>query len=912
MPLLTLLLALTPMATATVCDTLSEGDLACDGTEFDGRAWAYDVNYFNTYSCINHDQAAGETFYTFVCPDSGTVVFEMSNPICDLDFFLLGDDCNANTCLDRNIDTPVPGADNVFRITHDCITGEVLHLVVEAFGPWYDWSLGNPDCGIAAHPRGPFGLSAYSDFRIRAVCDEDCGDGADNDFDGFTDCLDSDCDCVEDCSTPGDEDLNGVADCADSACYGTAACCDVDGDGVDADTPACGFGGDCDDNNRFQHPGRTEIVADGLDQDCDGVDSCYADLDLDGFGSTDVIVGSNLDCNLAGESDNDLDCRDVGSGAGNIYPQADEIPGDDIDQDCDDVDTCFRDADSDGYGTDQLVDGDDLTCADSPGRASVGGDCLDDGANAAVTNPGAEERCNGRDDDCDDTIDDADDSLTGAPSHYLDADGDGAGDPNTAIDACIAPPRYVSNSADCNDLRSDVNPQADEVCNERDDDCDGLVDADDQLADSLPAYVDDDGDGFGNASLSVDLNDCSLPDGFAFDAGDCDDDDETVSPDGLEIPYDGLDQDCSGGDLTDVDGDGAQGGPLGSDCDDRDPTRFPGAPELPDGIDQDCDGTVDQGTTAYDDDGDGYAELGGDCDDDDAAVNPAAAEIPNSMDDDCNGLVDDRTDAYDDDGDGFSEDQGDCSDADPTRYPGASVVPGSGIASDCGAVPDGDLDGDGYSPDGGDCDDTDALIFPHAPERSNQLDDDCDGTVDEGTDRYDDDGDGVTERGGDCNDGNETISPAAVERPTNRVDDDCDGVVDEGGIFVDDDGDGFSEDGGDCDDSNPLISPAAAENANGLDDDCDGQIDEDSTDLDRDGYTAANGDCDDEVGWANPGAEEVCDGIDNDCNDTVDEGCFELEADPNTDPVDDTGCSHGLGWPAWLTFLVLPLMRRRS
>ena len=111
-----------------------------------------------------------------------------------------------------------------------------------------------------------------------------------------------------------------------------------------------------------------------------------------------------------------------------------------------------------------------------------------------------------------------------------------------------------------------------------------------------------------------------------------------------EIPYDGIDQDCDGTDLTDVDGDGFDSTAVtgGDDCDDEDEQVYPGASETPyDGIDQDCDGA-----DLSDVDGDGYEaeEAGGpDCDDADAAVNPGATEdSADGLDNDCDGRIDEH------------------------------------------------------------------------------------------------------------------------------------------------------------------------------------------------------------------------------------------------------------------------------
>ena len=225
-------------------------------------------------------------------------------------------------------------------------------------------------------------------------------------------------------------------------------------------------------------------------------------------------------------------------------------------------------------------------------------------------------------------------------------------------------------------------------------------------------------------------------------------------------------------------------------------------------------------------DGDGYSVCGGDCDDDDADAHPGASETVDGIDEDCDGRVDNGTSAYDDDGDGQSEDDGDCNDGDPDVHGDQDEVE-NGIDDDCdGVIDDGvgneDTDGDGYLEEAGDCDPDDDTVYPGAPELEDGVDNDCDGVIDEGTAAYDDDGDGETENDGDCDDTDATVHSGASEAQ-DHVDNDCDGVIDEGTNRYDDDGDGFTEQGGDCDDADSAVHPAAIEvEGDGTDNDCDG------------------------------------------------------------------------------------------
>ena len=480
--------------------------------------------------------------------------------------------------------------------------------------------------------------------------------------------------------------------------------------------------------------------------------------------------------------------------------------------------------------------------------------------------------------------------VLGVPTCF-DGDGDGYGSPG--VYTCPQ-----GDAEDCDDLDPLVHPGAVEICDGKDNNCNGVTPQDE---------LDADGDG---------VMGCE---------GDCDDAHADSYPGAAEI-CDGHDNDCDGllpADEADADGDGS---PVCADCDDADPTSYPSAPELCDGVDNNCNGVI--AAWELDQDGDGWFECAGDCDDADPALN-----------------LDDV------DGDGVDTCGGDCDDADGQVFPGAAEAC-NGADDDCdGALPadEADGDGDGWMSCAGDCDDADWAVNPAAAEACNGHDDDCDGETDEGdasgcTEFFlDADGDGYGLTGdslclcagaapysaavdGDCDDGAAGVNPGAVEL-CNGLDDDCDAVVDGAGAvdastwYRDADGDGFGDPldlledcdeppgygarAGDCDDTDAAIHPGAIEACDGVDNDCNGYLPAYDTDADGDGYSPCAGDCNDAAADQSPAVVEViCNGINDDCDtgtpDEPDEdgdGWSVCDGDcDDDDPYLDLNDADGDGW----------------
>ncbi len=154
-------------------------------------------------------------------------------------------------------------------------------------------------------------------------------------------------------------------------------------------------------------------------------------------------------------------------------------------------------------------------------------------------NPGANERCDGVDNNCDGQIDE---SGTNAPFWYADFDGDGFGVTVYTTTACEMPAGYAAVDGDCDDFDAAVNPDAVEVCDDIDNDCDTVVDG--AFAEGKTDYYrDGDGDGYGD-SESI-LAGCEVPPGYVDNQDDCDDSDAATAP-GADEQCDDKDNDCDG------------------------------------------------------------------------------------------------------------------------------------------------------------------------------------------------------------------------------------------------------------------------------------------------------------------------------------------------------------------------------
>lgn len=320
---------------------------------------------------------------------------------------------------------------------------------------------------------------------------------------------------------------------------------------------------------------------------------------------------------------------------------------------------------------------------------------------------------------------------------------------------------------DCADHDADSYAYADEIDDDVDNDCDGSVD------EGLP---DDTGD--------------------TGDSGDSGDTAETDIVETGETGDSGPDTDVG---PVDLDGDGFD---STVDCDEHNRATWPGAPEIPDHADNDCDGRADEGTAYGDNDYDTFTLGDGDCNDLVADYWPGAKEETgsNGLDEDCDGVDDYGRSNVDADGDGYAE-SAECNDNDaaihPGVYDGADLIDNNCDGRADEDALDADADGDGSSPRNGDCDDQDAAISPSAAEIPDDfIDQDCSGTDNYDLDR---DGDPAPVSGGtDCDDLRSNVAPHLAESCGDGLDNNCDDAVDEGCDAVGDTGAWKEDDGCGC------------------------------------------------------------------------------------------------------------------
>ena len=379
----------------------------------------------------------------------------------------------------------------------------------------------------------------------------------------------------------------------------------------------------------------------------------------------------------------------------------------------------------------------------------------------------------------------------------------------------------------------------------------------DPIAESTsPAYSDPD--------LSPNTQYCytiSALDGFGYESGQSDPVCQTTSE--TSIWYRDGDEDGYGNPADSTQAASQPEGyvPDNTDCNDASASVHPGATETCNAVDDNCDGTLDEGVqnTYYSDsDGDGFGDTSNptqacaapegyvadntDCRDNNASVHPGATETCNQIDDDCDGSTDEgvqNTYYRDADGDNYG---------DPNSPTHACAAP------------------EGYVTDNTDCRDDNAAINPGATEIADEIDNDCDGSIDEDLNTYyrDADEDGY---------GNPDASTQAASQPS-----------------------GYVLNRTDCNDANAAVHPGATETCNAIDDNCDGSTDEGVQntyyrDADGDqfgdasqtthactvptGYVTDNTDCRDNNAAVHPGAIEIChDQLDNNCNGQTDEDCL--------------------------------------
>lgn len=424
----------------------------------------------------------------------------------------------------------------------------------------------------------------------------------------------------------------------------------------------------------------------------------------------------------------------------------------------------------------------------------------------------------------------------------------------------------VLDEYDCQPDDASLYTSSTEVCDGRDNDCDGEIDE----GVSTTYYRDLDGDGYGYEyeadSANAPVTECAPPDGYVEDNTDCDDNDADINPTAVEI-CDSIDNDCDN--LIDDSDSVVDASTQNTYYQDADSDTYGNA----------------SSTMLACDLPSGYVLDSTDCNDDNYELNPGATETVDAenVDENCDGFIQCY---YDGDGDGFGT----------TAAFEVEVIEGEDFA---GCLTPGEADTtQQFINVTGDCDDTDEYTFPGAAENEQgELGTGC--LKDRDMDGFGDvtPASSLVTAGTDCNDSDGTINPDFVETVADGIDSNCD---ENELCYTDSDLDqygsqlevlstdytcsesGLSTTSNDCDDADNLVYPGRS--VNELDVTGDGVVDC-TKDHDGDGYgdndvagsITPGTDCEDADANIHPGATEVCDTIDNDCDDLVD------DADDNID-----------------------------